>query len=224
MLRVLCHVFPCFIPFFFFLFQVDDQGYFLTCLYSAAGYALLRSMCLCAFCHVLYLDPYPYMSICLDPCSTCLCTKFLYVYMHVSIPICLHLCFHMPMCMDLRSLHAFFYIPCACALHAMFVCLDLGYVCHAMWYCSPFVALSFFLIFWHIGSNPIQTLWSFSLSIPLGPHQRVWIIFICKSMLACFYALCLCQPLLFQALSCLKPSTGLQLCGYIRRPRGLVWM
>ena len=27
----------------------------------------------------------------------------------------------------------------------MFVCLELGYVCHAMCYCSPFVTLSFFL-------------------------------------------------------------------------------
>jgi len=35
----------------------------------------------------------------------------------------------------------------------MFVCLDLGYVCHAMCYCSPFVpfvASSFFLEFWPI--------------------------------------------------------------------------
>ena len=68
--------------------------------------------------------------------------------MYVPMPICLYLCFHMPTCLDLRSLHAFSYIPCACALHAMFVCLDLGYVCHAMRYCSPFVALSFFLVFW----------------------------------------------------------------------------
>ena len=37
--------------------------------------------------------------------------------------------------------------PHACTLHAMFMCLDLGYVCHAMCYCSPFVALSFFLVF-----------------------------------------------------------------------------
>ena len=28
----------------------------------------------------------------------------------------------------------------------MFVCLDLGYVCHAMCYCSPFVVLSFFFL------------------------------------------------------------------------------
>ena len=66
--------------------------------------------------------------------------------MYVSLPICLCICFHMSLCLDLCSLHALCYIPCACAIHAMFVCLDLGYICHAMCYCSPFVALSFFLV------------------------------------------------------------------------------
>ena len=107
----------------------------------------------------------------------CLCAKFLHVYMYVSMPICLDLCFHMPMCLDLRSLYVLCYFPCACALRVMFVCLDLGYVCHAMCYCSLFVALSFFLVFWPISLDSIWTLWSLSLSIHLGPHQRVWIIF-----------------------------------------------
>ena len=31
------------------------------------------------------------------------------------------------------------HLPCACALHAMFVCLGLDLVCHAMCYCSSFV-------------------------------------------------------------------------------------
>ena len=38
---------------------------------------------------------------------------------------------------------------------AMFVCLDLSHVRHAMCYCSPFVVLSFFLVFWPISSDPI---------------------------------------------------------------------
>ena len=54
--------------------------------------------------------------------STCL---DLHAYMLVSLLLC--------------SLHVLCYFPCACALHAMFVCLDLGYVCHAMCYCRPFV-------------------------------------------------------------------------------------
>ena len=33
-----------------------------------------------------------------------------------------------------------------CMLASMFMCLDLGYVCHAMCYYSPFVTLSFFLM------------------------------------------------------------------------------
>ena len=84
-----------------------------------------------------------------------LCAKLPHVYMHVSMPICLDLCFHMLVCLDLCSLHALCYLPCACVLHAMFVCLDLGYVCCAMCYCSPFVALSFFLVFLPNGWNPI---------------------------------------------------------------------
>ena len=65
--------------------------------------------------------------------------------------ICLDLCSHMSMCLDLCSLYALCYLPCACVLHAMFVCLDLGYVCHAMCYCSPFVPFIVFscvLAYW----------------------------------------------------------------------------
>ena len=75
--------------------------------------------------------------------------------MYVSKTICLDLCFHMPMCLDLCSLHALCYLSSACALHAMFVCLDLGYVCHAMFYCTLFVTLSFFLVFWPNDRDPI---------------------------------------------------------------------
>ena len=68
----------------------------------------------------------------------------LYMLMCMFLCLCLDLCFHMPMCLDLCSLQALYYLPCACVLHAMFVCLDLGYVCHAMCYCSPFVAFVYF--------------------------------------------------------------------------------
>ena len=107
-----------------------------VCMHVLCSYAHIRVFtCLYAWIHVL-------------PCP---CAKFLHVYMYVPMPICLDLCFHMLMCLDLRSLHAFCYIPCACVLHVMFVCLDLGYVYHAMCYCSPFVVLSFFLVFWPSG-------------------------------------------------------------------------
>ena len=108
------------------------------------------------------LDLWIYVFICMLICLyawihvlPCLCAKFLHVYMHVSMPICLDLCSHMSMCLDLCSLHAICYIPCAWVLYAMFACLDLGYVCHFMCYCSPFIALSFFLVFWSIGQDPI---------------------------------------------------------------------
>ena len=119
----------------------------LTCLYDVVGYALLGSMYLCVYFHALWLDPCLHMLICLDPVLPCLCARFLHVYMHVSMPICLDLCSHMPMCLDLCPLHALCYLPCACVLHAMFVCLDLGHVCHVMCYYSPFVAPSFFPVF-----------------------------------------------------------------------------
>ena len=75
--------------------------------------------------------------------------------MRVSMSICLDLCFHMLACLNLCSLHVLCRLPCACVFHAMFVFIDLGYVCHDMCYCSPFVALSFFLVFWPIGLDPI---------------------------------------------------------------------
>ena len=114
-----------------FLLYVDVR---VTC--SHACHALLGSVCLCALCHALCL----YAWIHVPPC---LYANFLYVYAHASMPICLDLGFHMLVCLGLFSLLAL----CACALHAMIVCLDLGYVCHAMCYCRPFVALSFFLVF-----------------------------------------------------------------------------
>ena len=83
------------------------------------------------------------MSMCLFPCYMVRSLSS-----HVSMPICLDLCFHMSMCLDLCSLYTLCYLSCACVHNAMFVCLDLGYVCHAMRYCSPFVALFFFLVFW----------------------------------------------------------------------------
>ena len=126
-----------------------------TCLFDVIGYDFARiyvfmhffscfmlrstSIHLCAWIHVL----------------PCLCAKFLHVYMHVSMPICLYLYFHMLVCSDLCSLHALYFFPCACVLYAMFVCLGLDLVCHAMCFYSPFVTSSFFLVFWPIGSDLI---------------------------------------------------------------------
>ena len=106
---------------------------------------LPRSMCLCTFFHVSCLDLHPYIYVlgfmfyhvyvlnfymftCMFLC--------LYAYIYISMPICL------------CSLHALYFFPCDCVLYAMFVCLGLDLVCHVLCYCSPFVASSFFLVFW----------------------------------------------------------------------------
>ena len=88
----------------------------------------------------LCLDLHFYMLVCSD--------------LGFHMLICPDQCFHMLVCSDvLYMLYAS--SPYACALHAMFVCLDLGYVCLAMCYCSFFIALFFFLVFRPIGSDPI---------------------------------------------------------------------
>ena len=124
----------------------------LTCLYDVVGYALLGSMCfMCSFpCHMVRsLSSHAYYAwIHVLPW---LCAKFLHVCMHVSMPRGLYLCFRMLVCLDLCSLHALCHLPCAYALHVLFICLSLDLVCHAMCYYSPFVpfiAFSYVLAKW----------------------------------------------------------------------------
>ena len=108
---------------------------------------------------------------------------FTCLYVQIYVFTCL--------CAQIYALLALCHLPCACALHAMFVCLGLDLVCHAMFYCSPFVALSFFLVFWLIGLDLIQTLWSLSLFAHLGLYQRVWIThFGCLCLLASMLYAC----------------------------------
>ena len=122
---------PCFFyVLFLFLLYVDVRVTCSHAWYHVYGYVLLRSTCLYARSMLLCLYPSLHMLVCLDSCpsmSMCL------------ISMCLHACFYAYMSMSMLP-HAcvfgsmlstcFCYIPCACALHAMFVCLDLGYVCH----------------------------------------------------------------------------------------------
>ena len=130
----------------------------LTCLFDVTGPALLGSMCfMCLFpCYMVrsmfshayilgfvFFHAFMLTSTCLDVHS--------HAYKHIFMRICLDLCFHMFVCLDLRSLHALCHFPHVLVPHAMFVYLDLGYVCHAICYCSPFVALSFFLVSWPNG-------------------------------------------------------------------------
>ena len=109
--------------------------------------------------------------------------------MHVSMPILLNLCFHMSTCLDLCSLNDLCYIQCACVLHAMFVCLDLGYSFHVMCYCSPFVvlvALSCVLAYWF---GPDLDPMVFVIIYTPWPISKVLDHPFCMSILTCLYAL-----------------------------------
>ena len=117
MLYALCHVFLCFVPLFCSMMMLGLHAHML------------------AWCCWLCLA-WIYVFMCVLPC---LCARLVHVDVYVFIPTCLDLCFHMPMCLDLCSLHALCYHPCACMLHAMFICLGLDLVCNAMCYCNPFV-------------------------------------------------------------------------------------
>ena len=110
MLRVLCHVFLCFVPPFCSMLILGSCAHMLVtlcldlCVYAL--FAMFHAQicirtCLYAWIHVL----------------PCLRAKFLHVYMYVSMPICLDLCFHMLVCLDLCSLHALCQLSmCSCAL------------------------------------------------------------------------------------------------------------
>ena len=131
----------------------------LTCLYDAVGYALLGSMCLFPWYMVRSVSSHACMlgfvffhSFMLA--FTCL-DVHLHAYMNISMLICVDRCAYMLICLNLCSLHALCHHLCACVLHAMFMCLGLDLVCHAMCFYSPFVTSSFFLVFWPIGSDLI---------------------------------------------------------------------
>ena len=145
---VLFLVFLCFVPLFCSMLMLGLHTHMLDIM-SMVMSCLDLQVCmhvLCSYVHVyvrVFTCLYAWIHV-----LPCLCARFLHVYMYVPVPMCLDLCFHMLVHLDLRSLHALCYIPCACVLNAMFVCLDLCYVCHAMCYCSPFFVLSFFIAFW----------------------------------------------------------------------------
>ena len=151
------------------------QIYLLTCLYvqiymlSIVCHAFLCFVPLFCFVQMLGLCAHMLVMLCLDLCAYALSPCFMListsVHVHMLGSMSYHvyvLSFHMFTCMFpclydqiqvSTCLLALCHLPCACVLRAMFVCLDLGYVCHAMCYCSPFVALSFFscvLAYWFV--------------------------------------------------------------------------
>ena len=163
----------------------------LTCLISCLWICLAQI-------YMFVCTSYAHMPISESSHACMLGFMFYHVYvLNFYMFTCMFLCLYAYIyastcsCVWIYSLHVSCYFPCAYALYAMFACLDLGYVCHAMCYCSLFVALSFFLVFCPIGLNPIQTLWSSSLFVHLGPYQRVWITqFACLCLLAFVLYVC----------------------------------
>ena len=143
----------CFIPYamlscvlFLFLLQVDVK--------VTGSHACM-----------MFLAAWVYGFMCLFPCymvrsksSHACMLGFMFFHIYVLglyMLLCMFLCpyvqiydFHMPMCLDLYFLHALYYLSCACAPHAIFVCIDLGCVCHAM--CCSFyhIFLCFGLLVW----------------------------------------------------------------------------
>ena len=95
----------------------------------------------------------------------------------------------MPICLDLCLLHALCYLPCACVLHAFFMCLGLNLVCHAMCYCSPFVP--FYRIFLCFG--PMVRTGSRPYGLCHRPYTKAYIkgfgssyLHVCACLLLCF--------------------------------------
>ena len=160
-------------------------------------------MCLYGFFHVLCLDPHPYMLICLDSRSS----LFMCLDLRFHMFACLNLGFHMLVCLDLCS--ACFMPSSMCLCAPCHVCVPrprLCLSCHVLLqpFCR-FIFLSCILAYW-LGHDLDPTVFVIV--------RRPWPILkgldrpICMSMLSYFYALCLCQLLLFQALLCLTPLAG----------------
>ena len=84
---------------FLFLLCVDVRVMYSHAWYHVYGYALLGSMCLYGFFHVLCLDPHLYMLICLDSRSS----MFMCLDLRFHMFACLNLGFHMLVCLDLCS-------------------------------------------------------------------------------------------------------------------------
>ena len=110
----------------------------LTCLYDVVGYALLGSMCLRVYFHVICLDPCLHMLVCLDLrssiafmlTSTCLDVHS-HVYMYISLLICVDRCLYV-----LRSMFLIcFILSSMCLCTPCHVCVlrpRLCLTCHVL--------------------------------------------------------------------------------------------
>ena len=215
MLYAFCYVFPCFVHLFVLC---QCQGHMLTCLHVVLAIPCLD---LCVYMCISTLYGQIVVFTCLYAwihVLPCLCARLVHVGMYVSMPTCLDLCFHMLVCLGLLyMLYAISHVRSTClraSCHVYVFRPRLCLSCHVL--LQPFY--SFCCIFLCFGLMVRTRFRPYGLChhpYTKAHIKRVWIIPICMSMLACFYVLCLCWPLQFQALLCLAPSAGLILFGYI---------
>ena len=153
MLRVLCHVFLCFVSPFCSMLMLGLHAHMLDIM-SMVMSCLDLHVCMHVLCPYTYIQVFTclYAWIHVLPC---LCAKFLHVYMYFPMPICLDLCCHMLVCLDLCSPHALCYLPCVCAHQAMLVCLALDLFVMPCAIATLLFILSHFLMFWPFGLNLI---------------------------------------------------------------------
>ena len=136
--------------------------------------------------------------------STCL-DVHLHAYMHISMLIHVDWCVYM-----LRSMFSTRFIPssmCLCApCHVCVPRSKLCLSCHVLLqpFCR-FIFLSCVLAYWF--KPDLDPMVFVIIHIPWPISKGLDHPF-CMSMFACFYALCLCQPLQFQALPHLTPLAG----------------
>ena len=163
---------------------------------SAVMHCLNLYLCMHVLCSYAYVYAFTclYAWICVLPCL------YVYIYMLRCIFTCLHVHFHAYMCrsvclhaLERCSLHALCYLPCACALHDMFMCLDLDLVYHAMCYCShfvPFIAFSYVLAYWlRLNQDPmlfvfVHTPWPISNGLD-HPYLHVYACLLALMLYTC---------------------------------------
>ena len=104
--------------------------------------------------HVLCSYAYGYAFTCLYAWVCVLPCLYVYIYMLRCISTCFHACMYRSVCLhalDWCSLHALCYLPCACALHTMFMCLGLDLICRLCAIVAFLFLLSHLLVFWPNG-------------------------------------------------------------------------
>ena len=150
MLYTLCHVFLCFMPLFSWIYgfyvlfpcymvkSMSSHAYMLGSMFFhvyVLGFYLFTCTFLCLFAYI-YVFTYLYAWIGVLPCF----------YAHIHMLRCAFTCLHAYVLGSMLSTCFTPSFTCSCA-----PC----HVCHAICYCSPFIALFFFLVFWPIGSDSI---------------------------------------------------------------------